>query len=74
MRHEVHRLKSAEVIFSPEQAEQRGLQIDHNDSLAMTPGSSFALLLHGTQPIGSLASKALKTLRADNIKFSYSRG
>ena len=69
-----YRLKSAEVIFSPEQAEQRGLQIDHNDSLAMTPGPSFALLLHGTQPMGSVASKALKTLRADNIKFSYSRG
>jgi len=66
-------LKSAKVVFSPEQAEQKGLQIDHNDSLAMTPGSSFALLLHGGQPKGSLASKALKKLKTDHIKFSYSR-
>lgn len=65
-------LKSAEVVFTPEEAEQRGLQIDHNDSLAMTPGPSFALLLHGTQPMGSVASKALKTLREKNIKYSYS--
>lgn len=68
-----YNLKSAEVVFSLEEAEQRGLQIDHNDSLAMTPGPSFALLLHGTQPMGSVASKALKKLKADNIKFGYSR-
>ena len=61
------------MVFSLEEAEQRGLQIDHNDSLAMTPGPSFALLLHGTQPMGSVASKALKKLKADNIKFGYSR-
>tara|TARA_Y100000593_G_C4238618_1_gene300909 strand:+ start:106 stop:876 length:771 start_codon:yes stop_codon:yes gene_type:complete len=68
-----YQLKSAEVVFSLEQAEQRGLQIDHNDSLAMTPGPNFANLLHGTQPIGSVASKALRTLREKNTKYSYSR-
>ena len=68
-----YRLKSAEVVFSLEEAEQRGLQIDHNDSLAMTPGpKNFALLLHGGQPKGSVASKALGTLREKNIKYSYS--
>jgi hypothetical protein len=57
------RLKSAEVVFSEADAENRGLEIDHNDSLAYGQDKSFALLIHGTQPAGSLAAKALSALR-----------
>jgi protein gp88 len=58
-----HSLKYAEVVFSPEQAERLGLEIDHDDRLAFTSDKSFALLLHGTQPKGSIAAKALSTLK-----------
>ena len=56
-------LKSAEVVFSLEEAEYKKLEIDHDDSHAYKSGKSFALLIHGTQPKGSLASKALSALR-----------
>lgn len=53
-----HKLRSAEVVFSVKEAEDKGLEIDHDDSHAFKPGKSFALLLHGTQPVGSEAGKA----------------
>lgn len=66
-------LKSATVVFHPEEAERLGLEIDHDDSHAKVGTTDFALLLHGTQPAKSLASKALQRLRLENIKFSYGR-
>ena len=69
-----YNLRYSRVVFHPRQAERLGLEIDHDDSHAMIYGDeSFALLLHGTQPSGSDAASALKTMRAENIKFSYSR-
>lgn len=56
-------LKYAEVVFSVKEAEQKGLEIDHNDIHAIEFRSSFALLLHGIQPKGSNAAKAMSTLR-----------
>lgn len=56
-------LKSAEVVFHPDEAKAKGLEIDHDDSHAYASDKSFALLLHGTQPKGSVASKALSVLR-----------
>ena len=56
-------LKSAEVVFHPDEAKAKGLEIDHDDSHAYKSDKSFALLLHGTQPKGSVASKALSALR-----------
>ena len=56
--------KCAEVVFSEEEAAEKGLEIDHDDSHALYPTGSFALLIHGTQPKGSVASEALKRLRA----------
>lgn len=53
-----HKLRSAEVVFSVNEAEQKELEIDHDDSHAITAEKSFALLLHGTQPAGSEAGKA----------------
>jgi hypothetical protein len=66
-------LKSATVVFHPSEADKLGLEIDHDDSLAMLGTSSFALLLHGTQPAKSAASKALSRMRTEKIQFSYSR-
>ena len=66
-------LRSAVVVFSEEEAERIGAEIDHADSHAARPSvkdQSFALLIHGTPPKGSTASDALRAL---NGKGSYSR-
>jgi len=60
---DVHNWKEAVVVYSEEEAEQKGLEIDHDDSHAAFGAKSFALLLHGTQPKGSKASAALSVLR-----------
>jgi hypothetical protein len=70
---EEYKLKSAKVVFHPSEAKALGLEIDHTDELAYKSDKSFALLLHGTQPKGSKSSEALKKLRAEDIKFSYSK-
>jgi hypothetical protein len=63
-----HRLKSAEVVFSIAEAERKGLEIDHDDSHAFGEDKrSFALLLHGTQPMGTEAAASLSALRAEGI-------
>jgi len=67
-----HNLREAVIVFSEEEAKQKKLTIDHDDSHAMQSGKSFALLLHGAQPAGSVASKALSALRKKGIK-GYSR-
>jgi hypothetical protein len=61
-------IRTAKVVFTENEAGD--LPIDHDDSHAATPGSSFALLLHGIQPKGSIASQALKALKG---KGSYSQ-
>lgn len=58
-----YNLKSAEVVYSYEEAKQKGLEIDHDDSHAYKRGPSFAQLIHGTQPAKSEASKALTLLK-----------
>jgi hypothetical protein len=62
------RMRTAQVVFS--ESEAGDLPIDHDDSHAATMGGNFALLLHGVQPAGSPAAKALVQLRG---KGSYSR-
>jgi len=61
-------VRGAYVVFS--ELEASILPIDHDDSHAATMGGNFALLLHGVQPKGSTAAKALSTLKG---KGSYSR-
>lgn len=68
-----HKLKSAMVIGHPEPDIDNW--IDHDDTIAMTPAHNwqgptlpngapvFYLLIHGTQPKGSQASKDLSQLR-----------
>ena len=61
-----HNLRSAVVVFSTEEAERLDLEIDDDDSSASDPAMKdrdFALLIHGAQPAGSEASKALQTLK-----------
>ena len=65
------KLREAKVIFSESEAGK--LEIDKDDSHAADPSKSrqsFALLLHGVQPAGSEASKALVKLKG---KGSYGR-
>lgn len=63
-------LRYAKVVFSEEEAEKFGLSIDHDDSHAIKHGKSFALLLHGVQPMGTKAAKAKAALGG---KGSYPR-
>ena len=62
-----HDLKYAEVVFSVNEAKEKNLEIDHDDSHAIGSPDSFALLLHGTQPPGTPASKAWTTLIRNGI-------
>lgn len=57
-----YNLKYAEVVFSIEEAHDKGLRIDHDDGLAIYGDKPFALLIHGTQPANSKASKAWQAL------------
>jgi len=71
-----HNMRESVVVYSESEAVDKGLQIDHTDELAAMPSNknnSFALLVHGTQPKGSEASDALKLLRKNNVKHSYSK-
>jgi hypothetical protein len=57
-------LRSARVVFSEDAAKKWELEIDHDDSHAMKHGNDFALLIHGTQPAGTEASKAWTRIKA----------
>lgn len=61
-------LKNVKVVFSLEEAKEKGLEIDHDDSHAFDPDChEFALLIHGTQPAGTPAMKAIMKLRKKGI-------
>ena len=60
---DLHGWKEALVVYSEEQAEKLGLEIDHDDTHAAFGHSNFALLIHGTQPKGSKASAALSAIK-----------
>lgn len=66
-----HNLREARVVFSEQEATNLGLEIDHDDSHALNNGPSFALLIHGTQPKGTEAAKAIRKLKGMG---SYGRG
>tara|TARA_R100001244_G_scaffold42373_1_gene38293 strand:+ start:100 stop:918 length:819 start_codon:yes stop_codon:yes gene_type:complete len=68
-----YNLRSTKVVFSEFEAYKLGLEIDSDDSHAARPdlrNQDFALLIHGVQPKGSEAAKALVKLKG---KGSYSR-
>jgi len=58
-----HKLVYSEVVFSTEEARRKGLEIDHDDSLAIKAEKPFALLLHGTQPKDTEAGEAWKVIK-----------
>jgi hypothetical protein len=63
-------------VYSEEQADCLNLDIDHDDSHAADPElkhQDFALLIHGTQPKDTKAAEALKLLKKNKVKHSYSR-
>lgn len=62
---EKHNLKFAKVVYSYDEAEKLGLEIDHDDSHAYKTDYSFALIIHGGQPKGSAASKAKQALKKE---------
>ena len=66
-------LRESVVVFSEAEAEEKGLEIDHDDSHAAVPSwrvNDFALLIHGVQPAGSEAARALSALKG---KGSYGK-
>jgi hypothetical protein len=66
-------LKCAQVVYSIEEAELKGLKIDHDDGLAYRRGTDFAQLIHGCQPKGSKASKALIALKKESGWTGYNK-
>jgi hypothetical protein len=58
------------VVHSEAEAEALGLELDHDDSHAMQHGRDFALLIHGTQPPQTNASRAVAALRGQG-EFGY---
>lgn len=68
-----YNLREAVVVNSVAEADALGYEVDHDDSHAALPelsNKSFALLVHGIQPAGSVASKAIRAL---NGLGSYSK-
>lgn len=61
---EKYGLRFAEVVYSEKEAEEKDLPIDHDDSHAMKASGNFALLIHGTQPKGSIAAKTVYALKS----------
>lgn len=51
-------LRSAQVVFTEQEAADLGLEIDHDDSHCWNYNKNFGILIHGTQPKNSLAGKA----------------
>ena len=67
---DLHGWKEALVVYSEQEAIDKGLEIDHDDTHAAFGNDNFALLIHGTQPKGSIASVALSKLRKQG-KWGY---
>lgn len=69
-----HNWREALVVFHPEEAEELGLQIDHDDRYAMDPAvHKFALLIHSNGPPGSKHAQATARLRKEKITYTYGR-
>ena len=64
------------MVYSYEQADELGLQVDHDDSHAANPLTkyeNFALMIHGIQPKGSEAADAIKQLKHKKERYSYGK-
>lgn len=63
-----NKLRYSRVVYSVEQAQELKLKIDYDDSLACCTDENFALLIHGQQPAGSEASKAVSQIAKTGVK------
>lgn len=61
-------LRYSRVVYSVEEAKNLRLKIDYDDSLACCTKENFALLIHGQQPAGSEASKAVGAISKSGDK------
>ncbi len=64
---EDYNLRFAKVVKSVQEAAELGLTLDHDDSHAYGNGGSFALLVHGQQPAGTVWAKAWAALKKIGI-------
>ena len=53
-----HGLRYSKVVKSESEAKKLGLNVDKDDSIAYGTNDSFALVVHGTQPKGTVWAKA----------------
>ena len=67
-----YNLREAVIVLSLEEADMEGLDIDHTEQIAIEGNDNFALLIHGTQPKGSEAGRAIQTLKKEGVEYSYS--
>ena len=71
---EPNNLRCSYVVMHPDEADDMGLEIDHNDSHARDPeGGDFALLIHGMGAAGSEQNAATKRMRAEGVKYAYGK-
>jgi len=56
-------MRTVKVVLTEEEAQKEGLELDHDDSKAVLQGGNFALLVHGSQPAGSVAGKMVYRYR-----------
>ena len=65
-----HNLREVVVVYSEEEADELGLELDNDDSHAADPDrkdQNFALLIHGMGPAGSLQAKIAASVRKSKI-------
>jgi hypothetical protein len=70
---ETYDLPSVEVVYSVEEAIEKGLELDHDDSHAIEATHDFALLIHGAQPAGSFAARQWERIRKTVGGYNNSR-
>jgi hypothetical protein len=60
---EPYNLPECEIVLSEQEAADKGIEIDHDDSHVFDYKGKFALLIHGAQPAGTPASTAWQALK-----------
>lgn len=71
-KHEAVFQRVAYVVYTEEQAAEQGLEIDHDDSHCLGD-KPFALLVHGSQRAGTLASQALSQRKKEGGFVGYGK-
>ena len=65
-------IRTSQVVYTEQEAEDLGLEIDHDDSHCFG-GKPFALLVHGSQRAGTEASKALSARKKEGGFVGYGK-